>query len=87
MIKKDKEESDITINFTFTEEEFLFFCECFSVLDESFEINMTIEESCMAILLEMKKRRQKRFSMFVYKMVGQLKGVRGKEEDEKDEHK
>lgn len=67
-----EKEKDISIHFTFTLEEFEFLRECFLVLDESFEINTTIEQSCIAILLKMKKRRHKRFEKFVYKMSKKL---------------
>lgn len=70
---------EITVSFTFTPEEFEFMRECFLVLDESFEINRTIEESCMAVLLEMKKRRKKRFEKFVYAMNNRI--MEAKEEE------
>lgn len=71
-----KTEDKITVNFTFTSEEFDYFQECFAVLNDGLEIKQTIEESCLAILLGMKKRRLKKFEGFVFRMRKQLNKIK-----------
>ncbi len=80
--KPAKQKKEITINLSLTLKELEFLRECFLILDESFEINTTIEESCMAILLEMRKQRQKNFARFVHGMSRYLSEVEKKEKDE-----
>lgn len=80
--KPTKVKKEIKINLSITLKELEFLRECFLILDESFEINTTIEESCMAILLEMRKQKQKNFERFVHGMSRYLSEVEKKEKED-----
>ncbi len=40
--------------------------ECMMIFEDAFTINETIDESCMAILLELRKEERKSLNSFVY---------------------
>jgi hypothetical protein len=72
-------ENCVTVNFTLTPEELVYFNQCFSILSDGLEINTMIEESCMAILLSMKKKQLKNLSNFVFRVSKKLGEIKEQE--------